>query len=733
MTYLQRFWRKINWRTVGIEVGLPLFLFTLISLAVSWPLARNFSTKLISNGGDARNNLWQLWHVKEFFLGHQALFDMPLLYYPTGINLLSRGLGPLVGVFALPFWPWGPVAAHNGALLVSLVLTAYGMYLLARGLKFNVGLAYFAALMLLMAPLHLIGLWGHMTKLFLGMIPLVLLAIHHVLDEERSSWWAVATGLAMLVTLLHNGYQFIFAALAIGFFTAAAFLRSPRSQWLFLFQRATMAALSILIFAGPLLWGILHVTQNSGISVDSNNESLLFQPDLLQLILPPSYHWLLSTNIQQFLLDRAVFPSIESAVSLTFVGLFLGGIAFWQQRQRAWPWLLLTVICALLALGPTLSILGRRTFTEYGLPIIMPYAFFTALPGVDFMRVSGRFMLLGYVALSLTATMGLDWLQQRWTRWQKPILALFILLWLLETWPVPWPQVKLSPVPDFYQQIAADTEAYGVLDLPQKNRLEGNYVGYTSHYQMYQMVHSKGLATGYLARVYTVHPTFPCLYPELRQPTDDVWLNGEPATCYDNLRLELAAANFRYVVIHKPQTTGPFRSGMWGEEETARFVSLFFPNEEPLVDDDLVTVYAVEPIPTELQDYRLSFGLYTNWYHREPEFRWAASPAHLRVTVPQASQATLTITPALIFNPDTFSNDNDQGELEVYVDDTYITTVTIYRDQATTIPFALTAGQHDIALALTIGNFVPSEHGSADSRPLSFAIRTIELQVEPVE
>ncbi len=307
------------------------------------------------------------------------------------------------------------------------------------------------------------------------------------------------------------------------------------------------------------------------------------------------------------------------------------------------------------------------------------------------------------------------------------------MLWLLETWPARWSQEVLRPVPDFYQQLAADEAVYGVLDLPQKNEPDANYVSYTSYYQMYQLIHGKALAAGYLARVYETHPTFPCLYPELRQPEPDVLLNGEPATCYDNLRMELAAANYRYVVIHKPQDTGRFQPGMWGEEETNRFVSLFFANEQPLVDDDLVTVYAVEPIPAEHQQQRLSFGLYTNWYPRETDIRWAASPAHLRVTVPEASHATLTITPSLIFNPTTFSNDNEQAELEVYVDDQYITTVTIQRDQPVSVPFALTAGQHDIALSLTIGNFVPAEHGSADSRSLSFAIRTLDLHIAPIE
>ena len=42
-------------------------------------------------------------------------------------------------------------------------------------------------------------------------------------------------------------------------------------------------------------------------------------------------------------------------------------------------------------------VMGKIHFTEYELPIILPYAFLTALPGFDFLRTPGRFMLVGFV------------------------------------------------------------------------------------------------------------------------------------------------------------------------------------------------------------------------------------------------------------------------------------------------------------------------------------------------
>ena len=116
------------------EYGLPLLLYALLTVALTWPGVLDFSGRLISEGGDARNNLWMIWHVKEALLGRQPLFDVSLLYYPVGVNLLTRGLGPVVGLFAMPYRPLGPEAAQKGSLLIGFGHTGAIVLQLGRAL-----------------------------------------------------------------------------------------------------------------------------------------------------------------------------------------------------------------------------------------------------------------------------------------------------------------------------------------------------------------------------------------------------------------------------------------------------------------------------------------------------------------------------------------------------------------------------------------------------------------------
>src|SRR5262249_25114549 len=242
----------LAWR----EHGVAMLFYAALSIAISWPTARDFTTRITSSGVDARHNLWLFWHTQQALLGHQPLFGAPLLYYPRGISLLVHGVGPLTGLFALPFWGCGPEAAYNGALLISLWLSGYCTYLLARGLELDRGAALFAGVLVAAAPMSLAGLNNHVTKVFVGALPLVLLTLHRALDLRRSRLWAPATGLALLLVLLHNGYQFVFAALAIGYFVLAALLAAQKDQRWPLLRRIVLIGACTLALVGPLLFAI---------------------------------------------------------------------------------------------------------------------------------------------------------------------------------------------------------------------------------------------------------------------------------------------------------------------------------------------------------------------------------------------------------------------------------------------------------------------------------------------
>jgi hypothetical protein len=702
----------------------PLLFFAILTLALTWPAVTTFTTHYIgSPTNDARHNLWLIWHTKEALLGRQPLFHAPLLYYPGGISLLIHGIGPFMGLLALPFWPWGLVAAYNGALLLGFALTGYTVYLLARSLNLPPPAALFAGTLLIAAPMHIHGVNGHLEKAFIGLLPLALLALHHTLNPARNGRWAILVAITLLFTLLHNGLQFVLAALSIAFWLVIAFVQSQPANRPLLFRRTLIIAAATLFLTGPLLLATLAAARDPALQIDLNRESLYYQPDVAEFLLPPTFTRFWGTATWEFFNSHQIRNGIETAVFLSWVGLLACLAALFSRQRAARYWLLFAALWVVLALGPRLQLVGQHTFTEYHLPVLLPYSLLTALPGLDFLRTPGRLMLMGFVAFAIAAAYGLAWFNGRYPRLRYATTAVAIGLVLLETWPVPRPRQPWLPAPPFYQQLAADPEIYAVFDLPVD--LEGWYVGYSSRYQLDQITHGKGIAAGYISRTYSAHPFFPCLIPELRPPQADVLVNGRPAPCYTNALYDLAYHNYRYVVWHKPQPD----SIQPTTDATTDYLLSLFAGQQPVADDQWLTVYAV-PLLHSLETTTPTMGLASNWYPFEPGFgRWAKSPATLFISTPTPIEATLQITPEILYSPS--QSPGNEGTLHVVLDETAIATIPIHTQQLSAVPLTLPAGFHTLTLTLAAGNDRPSDQGSTpDDRWLSFAIRSINLQIE---
>ena len=615
------------------EHGVPLFSLLVLTVLFTWPMLPNFTTHLPGESYDAYNGLWVMWHVKEAVLGSQPLLDLPLLYYPEGASLLTHVPGPVTGFFALPFWPWGPLAAHNGAVVVSFVLTGYFMYLLARSVGLARGPAFFSGLMLFLAPMHLAGLRGHTTKVFLGAIPLVLLCLLRVLQPDRSGrqgvLWAIATAVALLLTLLHHSLQFILLALSIPFFAVAAFVSVPEEKRPWLLRRLLLLVLAIAVIAGPLLLSTARAARDPLLSFDRNLDSYTFQPDAIEYLLPSTESVLLGGVTWQVAERFGFRPTIETTVSLSWVGLGLAAAALVRGGRRARLWALFSGTWILLSLGPVLKLLGRTNFSEYSLQLPLPYVLLTALPGLDFLRTPGRLMQIAFVGFALLAALGLDTLLRRAPAKARATLVVAILLVIVEAFPGSHTLMQLRPVPAFYHQIAADEGKYGVLDLPVTPDPEVAIDPYSAHYQTYQMVHEKGIANGYISRTYESHPLFPCLYDEWEERTD-VLVNGAPSACPFHPLYDLPRYGYRYIVAHKPQTAyADYRLGSAGAQSTSAFIEKYLGGAQPLYDDYLATVYAMPGTanPTSLP---LAVDLSSNWHAREGDgaqsWRWARSP-----------------------------------------------------------------------------------------------------------
>lgn len=723
---VRRVLRRLWW-----DHGIVLLFYLSLSLGVTWPLTQNF-TSAITGMGDARHHLWGLWHTKQALLAREPLFSSSLLYYPHGVNLLTHALGPLMGILALPFWILGPEAAYNGALLVGFGLTGYGMYLLSRSLQFDRSIGLFAGTVYLMAPIHLSAVYGHLSKAFLGALPLVLLALNAALDTKRSRWWMPAVAGFMLLAFLQSAEQYVYAGLAITFFMLAELLASAQ-RWA-LVRRCLLIWAVVLAVTGPLLVMTITAANNPAIVRSVNLESFQHQPDLIQFFLPAASSRLLGP-IFESLLRPYNTSGIETAVFLSWTGLILCVVALVRRTGIVRRWLLFTSLCVLLALGPNLKVLGQTHFTEFELPILLPYALLTDLPGFDFMRTPGRFMLLGFVSFSIAASLGLAWLSSRFSSHRRPVVAIVATaLVLMEGWPKPWPQETLRPVPRFYQQIAQDGMQYGVFDLPirpaQTISFDSWYVYYSSYYQMYQMVHGKGIASGYVSRPYIVHPLFGQWISDSINGTpldSNIFLNGEPANRYANALYELARHGYRYVVYHKPQAGyADYQKDSWGESHAQAFIKAVFGPQPPLVDDELVSVFEIPPFtnsPPLTMTIALRESAGANWLESVTKQRWAYSPASFYVASPYPQAARLEIVLDTLYDSEEEAF-VDKATASLQIESGMTTVARISTGKETRFPLFLSPGSQ--AITLTV---LPKEREARGdhSGQMRFAIRSVNL------
>ncbi|MFN8472984.1 MAG: hypothetical protein U0822_12420 [Anaerolineae bacterium] len=715
---LRRFWHGY---------GFALAVYAVLSILLSWPVIRDFTRAISSDGGnDARLNIWILWHTQQALLFRQPLLGAPTLYWPLGTSLLTQSPGPLMGLFALPFWPLGVEATYNATLMVGLTLTGFCMYLLARELGLRRWVALFAGVVYMTVPMALGGLLQHMDKTFLGLLPLTVWAMLRAFDPRRSIWWGTATAAILALTILHGGWHFVQAVFAVAFFLVVFWLTNPTGDRRFLWQRTLVLGVSVLVLVGPFLVGIARASADPALHVDNGLQSYEHHPDLAEFFLPSQYSILFGPAVLAFLERFGITPTVETAVSLVYTGLILAVIGVVRGGRRAIVWLLFTLFFFVLALGPVLKVLGQKEFTLYKLPIILPYAVVSDLPGMAFMRTPGRFMMMAFVGFAILAAFGLQWLVTRFPSWRRVLPAAAIALVLIEVWPRPWPTEVMRPVPDFYKQIASDPAMYGVFDLPQKPRSDASAAGYSSFYQMYQMTHHKGIATGFLSFTPPRHPLFPGLFQTDPTPPDAL-VNGQKVSSYTNAAYELAEQGYRYVVRHKPDKNyAEFKPGSRGDKIAEDFVRNAFPNQAPIVDDDLTTVYAL-PATADPAILKLYMEMRSGWQEREDKWRWTTSPATLYILSPTAQQATLQITPSSIHDPEAEGGVGQEGVLTVEANGT-TTKVPIRVDEPTDVPLTLVPGGQTVTLSLDAGNFHPSDYGVGDTRELSFAIKTLNLK-----
>jgi hypothetical protein len=685
---------------------LPLALYLLIAIVVTYPLVLHFGTHLPGDGRDAWQNYWDYWWLRTALAEGHNPYQAALLYAPYGAPLYLHTLNPFNGLVTLPIQiAFGLTAAYNTVVFLSLTLAAYFAYLLVTFVSGSRLAGFVGGVIYAFGSYHFAHLLGHANLLASEWLPAYILCLlaASAATGRRRLLLAVA-GVAALLLLTFCDWQYVLFA---GIFTAlyGPYMAIARRSVIPLLVAGAIGS-CWLVLALPILLPTARELRDTAATRVTVFGPDRFSADLLSLVVPsPLQAWWGSAA--ERIGGKATAPLVERAVFLGFLPLALAGVGLWLGRRRATFWAVAALLFAVLALGPTLQIAGQ---TPGGIPL--PYRLLERIPGVNVSRVPARFALLVTLCLAVLSGLGLVGLAGRFPRLRRPrILAvatpLLVLALLAEHFAAPYPLTAVEE-PPFYRQLAADHEAGAVLELPFVMTRATSLFG--------QTVHGKPIIGGYLSRQldYPLLALPPFAAPTAGSPTGDI----VPPTDSNMGAWMLRLSNVRWIVVllDDPKLN---------REEIATFLR-DYAEPTPLYTDARMAVYRPKPAGAPTFLLRPAEG----WH--EPEaladkrrMRWLPWSADLDTwSLSDGPQSGTLGFEAWSFD--------QPRRLAVSIDGQPIGEWLVAEPKRYELPLTLTPGQHRIEFR----TLDPPERpvrtvGGEDTRLISIGVTGVELKTKP--
>ncbi len=481
---------------------LALLCYTLLSLALTWPLARYWDHGFMGfarSFQDGIQNVWNMWWMRWALTHGQTPFWNPLLYYPDGLQMYLQAISAPGAFAALPVtWLFGPTAAYNLATIMASSLTGYGVFVLVRAFVPGYRLPLLAGALVLASPFMLGRLLTNQINLTsMYWLPFYFLALIRL--EERRTWGSLLWAGALVLLLMLTDWYWTLVCLVytLVWMLTGLIVRADRGWRV---RRYLSFAGVVLLFTSPLLLALAQVRSQlpiqgaqanpgwqayvRGFSLDAFG---LFYPALSPLFLADA-----SANFIEAVRPRS-FSFEGSYTAAGWILLGLAGVGIWQHGRQHWRLLVTVGVGFLIALGPNLHVFGQNT----GIP--MPYILIEQLPLISTARRPNLYAVPLIVVAALFAALGLQSLMRRMpSKYANTLLLGVILLATWELWP---PSQRDLYLVEHTPLVASLRERPGaVLDLPYESQE-------SSRSLLHQISHEQPIIGGYVSR----RPDYPAL------------------------------------------------------------------------------------------------------------------------------------------------------------------------------------------------------------------------------
>lgn len=484
--------------------ALVFFSYLLCSCIFTYPLITRLTTHVPGEAeGDVPYYIWNLWWMKRAVLTGDSLFFTEHIFAPNGISLAFHAFVFAKSFVSIPFqFLLSPWAVYNLLILLTFTIAACCMFLLARHCTGdNIG-AWIAGLVYGFSPYMLARGTGHLNYLSAEWIPLYVLCLMRFCDEGNVRW-SIAAAICLLLTAYSEYYYLIYLTM----FTVGYLVHRYGAEPSLLLQRNVYGGLLLmggLVAAGfsPILW--LLISQDSGFLYGGWSGSAKLGADLLAFVVPPPDSWFYGDWGRDLYLLFSGGNPMEATVFAGYVALTLSvwcGGRLWRRREVR-LWVIVTLVFAILSLGPLLHIGGDFVFgagpIRFALPL--PYIAIHYIPLLKGARVPARFDIMVQLGLALLCAFALTNLLYRVRR--RRLLGLVVALFIfLEYFRTPYPNFHVN-IPPVYREIALDHRDVGILDIPLGWRTGWGSTGRSlDRQQIYQVIHEKRIIGGFVSRI----------------------------------------------------------------------------------------------------------------------------------------------------------------------------------------------------------------------------------------
>jgi len=421
--------------------------FTLMTLAMTWPLVTRMGNSLVGMIGDNVYFVWMIgWFKEALFVQHVNPFNIWFLNYPEGWSLAYTEITQANLALALPFTFFGSeIFAYNAAMMLTFILSGFFMTLWVHHLTRRWDAALIAGTIYAFLPYHFAHFRiGHLNLSGTHWFPLFFWGLLDLMQAKTVRWRSILlTGFSLGLIALTSQYYFYMCVLVTGLTALILLIFHDRSQL------KNLAFWKNLIFSGlvslpMVLAGVWPYIQLFGKGdMPDRNISIVrqYSASLTDFILPSTDHFLWGEWIGAHF-SRNLW--IEGSLTIGFVALVLWFIAWWHRKlmkqEVVLRFLLIGMLVAvILAMGtdlhwneqsveiPLRGLLAERLGRET-LPIPLPgYLFFYGLPFFAKLRALMRFGIFALVFSSAAAGLGASWLLQKRQGWSKIGLTLILL------------------------------------------------------------------------------------------------------------------------------------------------------------------------------------------------------------------------------------------------------------------------------------------------------------------